>query len=83
MLILVGKQKSRLQAAQKQKELLLLAADEIKQASQDLTRLCRAFVVTGGKKGISRENIDRLCRMRADYKVWGKHPGYKHYREDE
>ena len=39
--------------------------------------------ILGGEKEISRENIDRLCRMRADYKVWGKHPGYKHYRKDD
>ena len=39
--------------------------------------------ILGGEKEISRKNIDRLCRMRADYKVWGKHPGYKHYRKDE
>ena len=57
MLILVGKQKSRLQAAQRQKELLLLAADEIKQGSQDLTQLCRAFVVTGGKKQYEDEYL--------------------------
>ena len=39
--------------------------------------------ILGGEKEISRDNIDRLCRMRADYNVWGKHPGYKHYRKDE
>lgn len=39
--------------------------------------------ILGGEKEISRDNIDRLCRMRADYKVTGKHPGYKHYREDD
>ena len=38
--------------------------------------------ILGGAKEISRENIDRLCRMRSDYKVTGRHPGYKHYRED-
>ena len=37
----------------------------------------------GGEKEISRENIDQLCRMRADYKVTGRHPGYKHYRNDD
>ena len=26
-----------------------------------------------------RENIDRLCSMRAQYGVTGKHPGYKKY----
>ena len=39
--------------------------------------------ILGGEKEISRENIDRLCRMRADYKVTGRHPGYKHYRKDD
>lgn len=37
----------------------------------------------GGEKEISRENIDRLCSMRAGYGVTGKHPGFKHYREEE
>ena len=39
--------------------------------------------ILGGAKEISRENIDRLCRMRADYKVTGRHPGYKHYQQDD
>ena len=33
----------------------------------------------GGAQEISRENIDRLIRMRANYGVTGKHPGYKKY----
>jgi len=33
----------------------------------------------GGEKEISRENIDRLCGMRTQYGVTGKHPGYKKY----
>ncbi|MDE6746987.1 MAG: class II aldolase/adducin family protein [Oscillospiraceae bacterium] len=33
----------------------------------------------GGEREISRENIDRLCSMRENYKVTGKHPGYKKY----
>ena len=33
----------------------------------------------GGEKEISRENIDRLCSMRSQYKVTGRHPGYKKY----
>jgi L-fuculose-phosphate aldolase len=33
----------------------------------------------GGAVEISRENIDRLCGMRAQYGVTGKHPGYKKY----
>ena len=57
MLILVGKQKSRLQLVQTQKEQLLLAADEIRQGSQDLTRLCRTFVVTDGKKQYEDEYL--------------------------
>ena len=36
----------------------------------------------GGAKEISRENIDRLISMRANYKVTGRHPGYKKYSED-
>ena len=37
----------------------------------------------GGEKEISRENIDRLCAMRKDYKVTGRHPGFKRYRKEE
>ena len=33
----------------------------------------------GGAKEISRENIDRLIKMREQYGVTGRHPGYKHY----
>lgn len=33
----------------------------------------------GGAKEISRENIDRLISMRNNYKVTGRHPGYKKY----
>lgn len=35
----------------------------------------------GGAVDISRENIDRLIRMRPQYGVTGKHPGYKKYRK--
>ncbi len=35
----------------------------------------------GGAKEISRENIDRLISMRANYGVTGRHPGYKKYNE--
>ena len=33
----------------------------------------------GGERELSRENIDRLCNMRAQYGFTGKHPGYKKY----
>ena len=33
----------------------------------------------GGAQELSRENIDRLIRMREQYQVTGKHPGYKKY----
>lgn len=33
----------------------------------------------GGAQELSRENIDRLISMREQYKVTGKHPGYKKY----
>lgn len=33
----------------------------------------------GGAQEISRENIDRLCSMRAQYGVTGRHPGYQKY----
>lgn len=36
----------------------------------------------GGAKEISRENIDRLISMRAQYGVTGKHPGYKKCNEE-
>ncbi|HIS69610.1 MAG TPA: class II aldolase/adducin family protein [Candidatus Gallacutalibacter stercoravium] len=35
----------------------------------------------GGEKEISRENIDRLCAMRSQYKITGRHPGFKRYRK--
>ena len=33
----------------------------------------------GGEKEISSDNIERLISMRKDYKVTGRHPGYKKY----
>jgi len=36
----------------------------------------------GGAQEISRENIDRLCSMRKNYKVTGRHPGYKKYNKN-
>ncbi|WP_233146857.1 class II aldolase/adducin family protein [Paenibacillus selenitireducens] len=33
----------------------------------------------GGAKELPRENIDRLISMRENYKVTGRHPGYKKY----
>ncbi len=37
----------------------------------------------GGEKEISKENIDRLISMRSQYKVTGRHPGFKRYRKEE
>ena len=36
----------------------------------------------GGEKEISEENIQKLIDLRNYYGITGKHPGYKHYRED-
>ena len=36
----------------------------------------------GGPKEISRKNIDKLINLRSYYGVKGRHPGYKHYKED-
>lgn len=36
----------------------------------------------GGPKEISEENIERLIKLRSFYGVTGKHPGFKHYKED-
>ena len=33
----------------------------------------------GGAQELSKQNIDRLISMREQYKVTGKHPGYKKY----
>lgn len=33
----------------------------------------------GGAQELTKEQIDRLINMRKDYKVTGKHPGYKKY----
>lgn len=39
--------------------------------------------ILGGAKEISKEKIDKLCDLRENYyKVPGKHPGFKHYREN-
>ena len=46
MLLFVKKQKDALIRTQQQTKLLLLMSQEIKQTSQELTRLCRLFVVT-------------------------------------
>ncbi len=37
----------------------------------------------GGAQEISRPNIDRLISMRENYKVTGRHPGYKKYPEGD
>ncbi len=37
----------------------------------------------GGAQELSRENIDRLISMREQYKVTGKHPGYKKYSTED
>ncbi len=36
----------------------------------------------GGEKEISEENIQKLIDLRKYYGITGRHPGYKHYRED-
>ena len=41
-------------------------------------------ILLGGSYDISRENIDKLIALRPNYKITGKHPGYKKYpRSDE
>lgn len=35
------------------------------------------------RAGDFHENIDRLCSMREGYGITGKHPGFKHYREEK
>jgi len=50
MLLFVKKQKEALVEIQRQTKLLLLISHEIEQTSQDLTRLCRLFVITGDEK---------------------------------
>ena len=42
-----------------------------------------AKISLGGEKEISEENIQKLIDLRKYYGITGKHPGYKHYREDE
>ncbi len=37
----------------------------------------------GGAEELSRENIDRLIGMREQYKVTGRHPGYKKYSTED
>lgn len=36
----------------------------------------------GGEKEISEENIQKLIDLRKYYGITGRHPGYKHYREN-
>ncbi len=36
----------------------------------------------GGEQELSEENIQRLCGMREGYGITGRHPGFKHYREN-
>lgn len=40
-----------------------------------------ARMLRGGEveKEIPRENLERLFKMRGNYKITGKHPGYKKY----
>ncbi len=38
--------------------------------------------ILGGEKELSREDIDRLCKMRQGYGTSGRHPGFKRYSED-
>jgi hypothetical protein len=47
MLLFVRYQKNLLIKVYKNQELLMLASNEIRQSSQDLTRLCRLFAITG------------------------------------
>ncbi|MDO4167093.1 MAG: class II aldolase/adducin family protein [Eubacteriales bacterium] len=37
----------------------------------------------GGAQELSKENIDRLISMREQYKVTGRHPGYKKYSTED
>ena len=50
MLLFVKRQKEALIVTENHKELLMLISNEIRQTSQDLTRLCRLFVVTGNER---------------------------------
>lgn len=36
-------------------------------------------ILLGGSYDISRENIDKLIALRGNYKITGRHPGYKKY----
>ena len=50
MLFFVRHQTNHLIASYKNQELLMLASNEIRQTSQDLTRLCRLFAITGNEQ---------------------------------
>ena len=50
MLLFVRYQKNLLIKVYQNQELLMLASNEIKQSSQDLTRLCRLFAITGDEQ---------------------------------
>lgn len=37
----------------------------------------------GGEKEIERKNVDRLISLRKNYKLTGRHPGFKRYRKED
>lgn len=37
----------------------------------------------GGEKEIERKNVDRLISLRENYKLTGRHPGFKRYRKED
>ena len=60
LLLLLQNQKRILNNSQLQKEILMLAADEVRQSSQNLTKLCRLFVVT--KNSTYRDDYFRIVK---------------------
>ncbi|MGP1594993.1 MAG: methyl-accepting chemotaxis protein, partial [Treponema sp.] len=63
ILFLMKQQKDTLIVRQNQKELSLLLAEELKQSSEDLTGLCRYFVISGGNE-VYRNNYFSLVKWR-------------------
>ncbi|MEL3906642.1 MAG: hypothetical protein P1P65_06405 [Treponema sp.] len=77
-LVAVKTQNTALNLLQQQKEQSLLLADEVKQSSQELTRLCQLFVITNGKETY-RQEYNALVKWRSGKQARPESVHYKLY----
>ncbi len=61
LIYLAEQQLYKLEAVESKKESLNLGAEELRDTSQDLTRLCRLFVATNGNKKYEKEYFDIIA----------------------